>query len=181
MKWLAIIAVLIIFAAILVARAARSGVLPTVGQPAPEFSLHDQHDKLHTLQDFRGQYLVLYFYPRDDTPGCTEEACTFRDDLQQLTELNAQVVGISVDDSYSHAAFAEKYHLPFPLLADNKGLVADRYGALMNLTVIKLASRYTFLIDPQGNLAKIYLNVETSRHSREVIADLKNLTAEGKP
>ena len=177
MKWLAVIAILIILAALLVARAARSGILPEVGMPAPDFSLPDQHGKLHALQDYRGQYLVLYFYPRDDTPGCTEEACTFRDDLQQLTAMNAQVVGVSVDDKYSHESFAEKYHLPFHLLADKNGVIADSYGALMNLTVMKLACRYTFLIDPQGNLAKVYLNVETSRHSKQIIEDLKKLTA----
>jgi len=180
MKWLAAIAVLIILAALLVARAARAGVLPEVGKPAPDFSLPDQHDKQHALREYRGKWLVLYFYPRDDTPGCTKEACAFRDDLNQLGEMNAQVVGISVDDGYSHAAFAEKYHLPFPLLSDKNGAVADSYGALMNLTVIKLACRYTYLIDPQGNLAKIYLSVETSRHSQEIIADLKKLTSEGK-
>lgn len=179
MKWLAIIAVLIILVALLVARAARSGTLPAVGMPAPDFSLPDQNGKLHNLQDYLGQYLVLYFYPRDDTPGCTEEACSFRDDLNQLTEMHAQVVGISVDDKYSHEAFAEKYHLPFPLLADKNGLVSGSYGALMNLTVMKLSCRYTFLIDPQGKLAKIYLNVETSRHSQQIIEDLKKLTAGG--
>ena len=123
---------------------------------------------------------MLYFYPKDDTPGCTQEACAFRDDLALITEMNAQVVGISVDDSESHAQFAKKYHLPFPLLADKSGAVADSYGALLNLGIMKLARRFTFLIDPEGNLNKIYMSVETSRHSQEIINDLKKLTAEGK-
>ncbi|HEY8887156.1 MAG TPA: peroxiredoxin [Gallionella sp.] len=177
MKWLAIIAALIVFAALLVARAARAGELPEVGKPALDFNLPDQNGKLHTLQEYRGKWLVLYFYPKDDTPGCTQEACAFRDDLSRITELGAQVVGVSVDDTDSHAEFAKKYHLPFPLLADKTAETAARYGALMNLWLIKFARRYTFLIDPQGNINKVYLSVETSRHSKQIIDDLKKLTA----
>jgi thioredoxin-dependent peroxiredoxin len=176
MKWLAIVVALIVFAALLVARAARSGELPVVGKPAPDFNLPDQNGKLHLLQEYRGKWLVLYFYPKDDTPGCTQEACAFRDDLNQITELGAQVVGVSVDDTDSHAEFAKKYHLPFPLLADKTTETAERYGALMNLYLIKFARRYTFLIDPQGNVNKIYLSVETSRHSKQIIDDLKKVT-----
>ena len=179
MKWLAVIAALIVLAALFVARAARSGELPQVGKPAPDFNLPDQNGKQHALQDYRGKWLVLYFYPKDDTPGCTEEACAFRDDLHQITALGAQVVGVSVDDTDSHAEFAKKYHLPFPLLSDKTTETADRYGALMNLYIIKFARRYTFLIDPQGNVNKVYLSVETSRHSKQIIDDLKKLTAAG--
>jgi len=171
---------LLVFSALFVARAARAGDLPEVGKPAPDFRLPDQHGKLHALQDYRGQYLVLYFYPKDDTPGCTQEACAFRDDLNQITAMGAQVVGVSVDNSNSHAEFATKYHLPFPLLSDKSGAVADSYGALLNLGILKMARRFTFLIDPEGNLVKAYLAVETSRHSQEIIADLKKLTAERK-
>ncbi|HCI52065.1 MAG TPA: peroxiredoxin [Gallionella sp.] len=180
MKWFAVLAALIIFASLFVARAARAGNLPEIGKPAPDFKLDDQHGKPHSLQSYRGKWVVLYFYPKDDTPGCTQEACAFRDDLNQLTELGAKVIGVSVDDSASHADFAKKYHLPFPLLADKQGDVAARYGALLNLGVMKVARRFTFLIDPQGNLKKDYLNVETSRHSKEIIEDLKKLTA-GEP
>ncbi len=179
MKWLAIIAVLIAFAALLVSKVSRAGELPVAGKPAPDFNLADQQGRQHNLQEYRGKYLILYFYPKDDTPGCTQEACAFRDDLHQLTELGAQVVGISVDDSNSHAVFAKKYHLPFPLLADKKGEVAASYGALLNLGIVKLARRYTFMIDPQGNIEHKYLSVDTSRHSREIIEDLKQL--KGKP
>jgi peroxiredoxin Q/BCP len=134
----------------------------------------------HALKEYSGQWLVLYFYPKDDTPGCTQEACAFRDDLHKLTALGAQVVGISVDDGNSHAEFAKKYHLPFPLLADKSTAVAAKYGSLMNLGLVKFAKRYTFLIDPQGKVAKVYEKVETSRHSTEIIEDLKQLTGKGK-
>ena len=180
MKWLAIVAVLIVFAALLVARAARAGELPKVGEPAPDFNLPDQNGKLHTLQEYRGKWLVLYFYPKDDTPGCTQEACAFRDDLNQITQLGAQVVGVSVDDTASHAEFAKKYHLPFPLLSDKTTETAERYGALLNLWMFKFARRYTFLIDPQGNIDKLYLSVDTSRHSKRIIDDLKKLTTGAK-
>lgn len=181
MKWLAIVAALIVFAALFVARAARAGELPEVGKPAPDFNLPDQNGKQHALKDYRGKWLVLYFYPKDDTPGCTQEACAFRDDLHQIVELGAQVVGVSVDDSSSHAEFAKKYHLPFPLLADKTTETAARYGALMNLVFVKVARRYTFLIDPQGNVGKVYLSVETSRHSKQIIEDLQKMTTGSKP
>jgi thioredoxin-dependent peroxiredoxin len=154
---------------------AAQAAVPSVGTPAPSFSLPDQTGKVRSLSDWRGQWVVLYFYPKDNTPGCTEEACTFRDDMEQLSALQAQVVGVSVDTTESHKAFAEKYHLPFPLLADSKAEVAASYGALTDLLVMKLAKRYTFLIDPQGRIAKAYLSVNTSKHSLEIINDLKQL------
>ncbi len=144
-----------------------------VGQPAPDFKLPDQNGNIRTLADFRGQWLALYFYVKDDTPGCTEQACKFRDDIHELSDLGAQVVGVSVDDSTSHANFAKKYSLPFPLLADSKGETATRYGSLREGGA--LAKRNTFLIDPQGRIAKIYLSASTSRNSADVIADLKRL------
>ncbi|MBU0688718.1 MAG: peroxiredoxin [Gammaproteobacteria bacterium] len=179
MKWLILLG---LFAALslLVMQMARAAELPKVGDAAPDFELPDQHGVMHGLQQYAGQWLVLYFYPKDDTPGCTQEACAFRDDLRKLTAMGAVVVGISVDDSESHAEFAEKYHLPFPLLADKSGEVAARYGALLDMVVFKVAKRYTFLIDPQGRVAKVYLKVETSRHSTEVIEDLKAMIAKGK-
>ena len=155
--------------------------LPAVGGLAPEFTLPDQAGVQRSLREWRGKWLVLYFYPKDDSPGCTTEACAFRDDLAQLTALGAQVVGISVDDTASHQAFAEKYHLPFPLLADASAEVATRYGAITNLLVMKFAKRYTFLIDPNGRVAKVYLAVEASRHSAEIIADLNSLIRRKNP
>lgn len=178
MKWLILFG-LIAAVAMLVSQMARAGELPKVGEAAPDFNLSDQNGEAHQLKDYAGKWLVLYFYPKDDTPGCTQEACAFRDDLSKLTKLGAQVVGISVDDGASHAEFAKKYHLPFPLLADSKGEVAAKYGALMDMVVFKIAKRYTFLIDPQGKVAKVYLKVETSRHSTEIIDDLKQLSTKG--
>ncbi len=174
MKILAVIALLAV--ALLVFRAVSfSSAAPKAGQPAPDFTLPDANSQAHQLSDYAGQWLVLYFYPKDDTPGCTKEACHFRDDLVQLEKLGAKVVGISVDDTDSHARFAKKYSLPFTLLSDKDGKVADSYGALMNLGFIKKAKRYTFLIDPKGNIAKTYLSVDTSRHSQQIIDDLKRM------
>lgn len=151
--------------------------LPQVGQQAPSFSLTGIKGERHTLQDYQGSWLVLYFYPKDDTPGCTKEACSFRDDMVQLEKLGAKIVGISVDDAESHAQFAKKYNLPFPLLSDTDGKVAASYGALTNLGIVKIAKRYTFLINPQGQIAKVYQSVDTSRHSQEIIDDLRQLSA----
>lgn len=145
------------------------------GDDAPNFTLPDNQARQVTLSDFKGKWVVLYFYPKDDTPGCTTEACHFRDDFKLLENLGAQVVGMSIDDSFSHKKFAEKYNLPFPLLSDASGEVASLYGALNNFLVIKLAKRYTYLINPQGKIAKIYLSVDTSKHSQEIIEDLKKL------
>ena len=152
--------------------------VPMVGQKAPAFKLLDSKTQSHQLSDYAGKWVVLYFYPKDDTPGCTKEACHFRDDLAQLEKLGGKVLGVSVDDTDSHAEFAKKYNLPFPLLADNDGKVAASYGALTNLGIIKFAKRYTFLIDPNGLIAKTYLSVDTSRHSQEIINDLKSLSGQ---
>ena len=146
-----------------------------VGDDAPAFKLPDSQGKEISLNDYKNKWVVLYFYPKDDTPGCTTEACHFRDDFKLLESLGAKVIGISIDDSFSHKKFAEKYNLPFPLLSDASGEVASLYGALNNFLVIKLAKRYTYLINPQGKIAKIYLSVDTSKHSQEIIEDLKKL------
>ncbi len=177
MKWLLLLGLAGALVLLLV-RMAQAGEVPKAGQPAPDFSLPDQEGRLHKLSDYSGKWLVLYFYPKDDTPGCTQEACAFRDDLHQLTALGALVVGVSADDSSSHAEFAKKYNLPFPLLADKGAEVAARYGAQSNFGLFKLAKRYTFLISPQGKISKVYEKVETSRHSGEIIVDLKGLQAQ---
>lgn len=149
--------------------------VPDVGSVAPAITLPDQDGKIWRLADQRGHWVVLYFYPKNDTPGCTEEACQFRDDWHALTSLGAHVVGVSVDAIASHKKFSSKYHLPFPLLADEAASVARSYGAVSDFLVVKLAKRYTFLIDPQGKIAKTYLQVDTSRHSKEVVEDLQRL------
>ena len=154
-----------------------NGNLPKAGNPAPGFDLPDQNGKLRASSEFRGKWLVLYFYPRDDTPGCTEQAARFRDAMRALEALGAAVCGVSVDDSASHAAFARKYNLPFALLADRDAGIAARYGSLFNLGVLKFAKRNTFLVDPQGKIAKVYLGVNPARNTEEVTEDLKRLAS----
>lgn len=149
--------------------------LPKIGQQAPDFRLPDQTGKIYTLADFTGKWLALYFYPKDDTPGCTKQACKFRDDFHKITELDAKVIGISIDNTKSHANFAKKYNLQFPLLADNDATVANSYNSLINLGIIRFARRNSFLIDPHGKIARIYFSASTSRNSTEIIADLKKL------
>lgn len=171
--WIIVIVIAVVIVILLWHYAARVNVLEP-GQSAPDFRLPDQHGKFHTLKDFSGKWLALYFYPKDDTPGCTKQACGFRDDLSKINELGASVVGISVDDTSSHADFSKKYHLQFPLLADSKAEIAARYHSLINLGVIKFARRNTFLINPQGKIAKVYFSANAAHNATEVIADLIN-------
>ncbi|KPK40536.1 MAG: hypothetical protein AMJ69_02120 [Gammaproteobacteria bacterium SG8_47] len=152
---------------------------PSAGALASEFSLLDQYGKRHTLADYRGRWVVLFFYPKNDTPGCTKEVCSFRDDIVELHALSAQVLGVSVDSVQSHARFAEKHGLPFPLLADEDGSVARSYDALFSLGFVKWAKRHTFIVDPQGRLAKIYRSVEPATHSDRVISDIKAMQGRG--
>ena len=147
------------------------------GDLAPEFELPDQDGQLHSLEDYRDQWVVLYFYPKDQTPGCTTEACEFRDNIFAFREANAQILGVSLDDVESHPEFAEKYSLPFPLLADSEGQAADAYGVKTKMFGMTVAKRQTFLIAPDGTIAKHYAKVDPSEHSAEVLADLKELGA----
>ncbi len=158
-------------------RQGQAGELLPVGQVAPDFSLVDQNGKTHTLSEYKGKWVILYFYPKDDTPGCTKEACSFRDDILKLRKLGAQVLGVSLDSAESHARFAQKYGLPFPLLADEEGKVTEQYGALQSLGVVKFAKRYTYLIDPEGKIRKVYQKVDPSKHAGEIIADLEQFQA----
>jgi len=166
-----------VFLMIALTRLAWADEVPAAGSMAPAFALSDQSGREVSLDSLRGKWLVLYFYPRNDTPGCTEEACSFRDDMAQITRLGAQIVGVSIDSAASNAEFAEKYHLPFPLLADKGGAVAKSYGAYADWKLVRFARRYTFLIDTQGKIVKTYLKVDTSKHSAEIIADLKQLSS----
>lgn len=152
-----------------------ANTIPVAGNAAPDFALTDQNGREVTLEGLRGKWVVLYFYPKNDTPGCTEEACNFRDDIAQLMALGTEVLGVSIAETASNADFARKYHLPFSLLADRDGAVAKRYGAYADWMIVGFAKRYTFLINPQGKIAKTYLKVDTSKHSAEIIADLKLL------
>ena len=152
----------------------------TINQPAPNFSLYDAHGALHKLDDYKSHWLVIYFYPKDNTPGCTKEACALRDDNSKFEALNTKIVGISTDCSKSHLNFSQKQNLTFTLLADSKGEVSRAYEALFKLGPIKVSKRHSFIIDPNGKVAKIYRSVSPSTHSQELIDDLKQLQAEFK-
>ncbi len=150
---------------------------PVIGQPAPEFELFDQNGQLHSLEDYRDQWVVLYFYPKDETPGCTTEACEFRDNIFAFKKINAQILGVSLDDVESHKKFAENHGLPFPLLADVDGKAADAYGVKTRMLGMTIAKRQTFLIGPDGTIAKHYEKVKPESHSAQVLADLEQLGA----
>jgi peroxiredoxin Q/BCP len=150
--------------------------LPSVGQTAPDFELKDDSDKIVRLSDFRGRPVVLYFYPKDDTPGCTTEACEIRDDYSEYKKAGVQVLGVSPDSSTSHTRFKKKYDLPFPLLADDDHKVAERYGAWAlkknygrEYMGIK---RTTFLIGPDGKIIRVFENVHAKGHSQEILTAL---------
>jgi peroxiredoxin Q/BCP len=153
----------------------RPGSQRMEGSAAPDFALQDQNGKTHRLGDYAGRWLVLYFYPKDDTPGCTREACRFRDDIGVLGDLDAAVVGVSVDDARSHAGFARKYQLPFPLLSDPDGHTAAAYDSLLNLGLVKFARRHTFIIAPDGRIAARFDKVDPARHAQEVARTLRAL------
>ena len=154
---------------------------PAVGAVAPAFTLPDQAGKPVSLGDYRGKWVVLYFYPKDGTPGCTTEACEFRDNVFAFRDAGATILGISVDDVASHKKFAADHHLPFTLLADSEKKVARDYGvAHRMLGLMELARRETFIVDPQGRVAKHYREVDPGSHSKQVLADLKALQAPAK-
>jgi thioredoxin-dependent peroxiredoxin len=145
---------------------------------APPFHLQDQAGIWHSLADYRGKWLVLYFYPKDDTPGCTTQACEFRDNIFAFNKIGAVIVGISVDDVASHKQFAEEQSLPFTLLADSTKETAQSYGVLRSaLGIMEIAARETFIIDPRGRIAKHYTAVDPKGHSLAVLGDLKSLQA----
>jgi thioredoxin-dependent peroxiredoxin len=152
-------------------------------RPAPPFSLADQTGTLHTLADYAGHWLVVYFYPKDDTPGCTKEACSFRDVYRELEAAGVSVVGISKDSVKSHAKFAEKYHLNFPLLADESADVIRAYGAWGSKKMMGREydgiMRMTFLISPDGAIAKEYPKVTPEGHGEQILADVAALKGGG--
>lgn len=150
---------------------------PATGAAAPDFRLQDQNGKWQQLKDYRGKWVALYFYPKDQTPGCTTQACEFRDNIFGFREANAQILGISVDDVESHKKFSEKHGLPFPILADPTKETAKKYDALKSYFGMELARRDTFLIDPEGRIVKRYVDVEPKGHSQLVLKDIKDLQA----
>ena len=149
------------------------------GIQAPDFSLSDENNIVRRLSDFRGRPVVLYFYPKDDTPGCTTEACNFRDDYSAYVNADVVVLGVSPDSSQSHAKFKEKYSLPFPLLADDGHKICDAYGVWGPKKFMgreyEGVMRTTFLIDQNGRVAKVFENVRPAEHSMEVLAAVKTL------
>jgi peroxiredoxin Q/BCP len=151
--------------------------MPEAGAPAPSFTLPDQDGKPVSLKDFAGKWVVLYFYPKDDTPGCTKEACSFRDNHAALQARGAVVLGVSGDSTASHRKFADKYGLPFPLLADTDHAVARAYGAWgtkrMYGKEYEGLIRSTVIIDPEGNVAKTWPKVKPEGHGAEVLAWLE--------
>jgi peroxiredoxin Q/BCP len=147
--------------------------LVAVGEPAPQFMLQDQTGRVRQLSEYRGQPVVLYFYPRDATPGCTAEACAFRDAWDRLSAAGAVVLGVSTDDVASHQRFHDEHHLPFDLLADIDGTVARQYGVPVRMGV---AMRITFLLDGEGTVRRVYEDVDPGVHADEVISAIQALT-----
>lgn len=149
-------------------------------QKAPDFTLSDQNGKVHSLKDYAGRWLVLYFYPKDDTPGCTTEACNFRDERSAIAQFgDTEIVGVSKDSVASHKKFADKYHLDFTLLSDPEHTTIEAYDSwkpqkFMGREYLG-TKRNTFIIDPNGNIAKKYEGVDPKAHAAEIIADLKEL------
>jgi len=148
-----------------------------VGDLAPEFELLDQDGKKHTLKMYKGKKVVLYFYPKDDTPGCTAEACSIRDNFYQFKKAGMMVLGVSADTTQSHKKFAEKYSLPFTLLSDPKHDVLEKYGTWTKKNlygkIMMGIARTTFIIDEKGNILKIYPKVKPAEHAQEILEDLK--------
>lgn len=144
-----------------------------VGQPAPAFKLQDQNAKWHSLSDYAGKWIVLYFYPKDNSPGCTQEANQFKALYPQFLKSNAAVLGVSLDDVQSHQKFSEKLGLNFPILSDDNHQLAEKFGIVRNLGIVKIAKRESFLIDPKGTIVYHYTSVNTQTHADEVLKDLK--------
>ena len=151
-----------------------TGEPPAAGQPAPNFTLPSQDNSTVGLDQFRGKWVVLYFYPKDNTPGCSLEAHNFQTDLPKYESLNAVVLGVSLDSEDSHRSFCTKQGLTFKLLSDKDRRVSAQYGSLTNMLVLKMAARNTFLIDPGGKIAKVWLGVSPSSHSGEVLKELES-------
>lgn len=147
--------------------------------PAPDFDLQDDTGERRKLSDYRGKPVILYFYPADDTPGCTKEACNFRDDYSQYQKAHVTILGVSPDSVKSHAKFKAKYQLPFPLLADEGHKICDAYGVWgpkkMMGREYEGVLRTTFLIDAKGNIARVFENVRPADHSEQVLGELKSL------
>ena len=173
---------LILFASAVACAAALAAVLahaapdqPAVGSPAPEVALTSNEGTKVDLKDYRGKWVVLYFYPKDFTSGCTLEAHNFQRDLDKYQKINAVIIGVSVDTAESHKSFCAKEGLNFKLLSDTDAKVSTEYGSVMEYNGMKLSARNTFIVDPKGNIAKVFVGVKPAAHSEEVLAALADL------
>lgn len=145
-----------------------------IGSKAPDFHLTDQYGKTHSLSDYKGSFVALYFYPKDNTPGCTQEACSIRDSYQELKDNNIVVLGINNDSLNSHKSFSDKFSLQFPLLSDTDKSITKAYGA--NRLLFSLPKRKTFIIDPNGNIFKIIDKVNTKTHAQDILNLIKTMS-----
>jgi peroxiredoxin Q/BCP len=164
--------------ALLLPLAVFAGGFPPVGEPAPDFTLLSDAGKETSLKDFRGKWVVLYFYPKDFTSGCTLQAHNFQRDLAKYEEAGAVIVGVSVDSTESHKSFCEKEGLKFRLLSDPDAAASTAYNSVMDYKGAKLSARNTFLIDPAGNLVRVFEKVKVAAHSEEVLAAIAELKRE---
>jgi len=170
-----LIAFVAVFIVVVVAKNVLADSAPAVGTVAPDFTLSSQEGSQVNLKDYRGKWVVLYFYPKDMTTGCTIEAHNFQRDQAEYAKRGAVVLGVSVDSVDSHKQFCTKEGLNFKLLADTDKKVSGEYGSLMDMGVMKIAARHTFLIDPSGKVARVYTSVDPNKHSAEVLAALDEL------
>ena len=171
----AIVLVAVIVLVLLVPRLLSHGTMPVVGAAAPAFTLPSQEGSPVSLSDYHGKWVVLYFYPKDQTSGCTREAHNFQADQAKFFQRDAVVLGVSLDSVDSHKKFCTKEGLNFKLLSDATSKVTEAYASLTNLGVARFAARHTFVIDPEGKIAKVYGSVDPQKHSQEVLADLDQL------
>src|SRR5258708_21831179 len=175
MRKVLLIAALLAVAAVAAVSAVTFAEAPGVGANAPDFTLPTNEGNKASLKDFRGQWVVLYFYPKDFTGGCTLEAHNFQTDLAKYQALHAVILGVSVDSAESHKSFCAKEGLAFKLLSDQDGKLSDTYGSVMEYNGTKLSARNTFIIDPQGKIAQVFMKVKPAGHSEEVLAALATL------
>ncbi len=181
MGYILIIAVLIVVFAVMSGNSSDKKPSLKEGDKAPDFSALTDEGKKVSLADFRGKNVVLYFYPKDDTPGCTKEACSFRDSFGKIRSLGAVILGVSLDTAESHKKFREKYNLPFPLLVDKDGEISKKYNAFTQyLRTLRFSKRMTYIIDREGIIRKIYAKVDISKHSENIYNDLESIVAEEK-
>jgi peroxiredoxin Q/BCP len=179
--WTIVVIVIVGLAAFVVgSRLLSAKAAPAVGSAAPEFALTSQDGSQVSLKDYRGKWVVLYFYPKDFTTGCTIEAHNFQRDQAEYARRNAVILGVSLDSADSHKQFCAKEGLNFKLLADTSQQVSKQYGSLMNFGLAQISARHTFLIDPEGKIASVYTSVNPSKHSEEMLAAIDKL-AKGQP